>query len=197
MRRHPAVIVAATAALLVPASGWAAEAQQSGMPQLDFANRLTTSQVVWMALIFIGLYAVLSRVALPQVEAVLETRARRISSDLDAARAAKADADTAVAEMTGATKRAHAEAQSSIAAAIATAKAEAEARSHVLNERLDAQLAEAEGRIKVARQSAMGALRQVAMDTAAVVITRLTGTAPQPQALETAVGAAMSARGQG
>ena len=34
-------------------------AHAEGMPQLDFANPLTTSQVVWGALIFIVLYILL------------------------------------------------------------------------------------------------------------------------------------------
>ena len=37
------------------------------MPQLDFANPLTTSQVVWGAIIFVVLYILLSRIALPKV----------------------------------------------------------------------------------------------------------------------------------
>ena len=39
------------------------------MPQLDFANPLTTSQVVWGAIIFVVLYVLLSRIGLPKVGA--------------------------------------------------------------------------------------------------------------------------------
>ena len=65
------------------------------MPQLDFANPLTTSQVVWGAIIFVVLYILLSRVALPQVAAVIEERARHIAADLETAQAAKARSDEA------------------------------------------------------------------------------------------------------
>ena len=47
------------------------------MPQIDFTTPLTTSQVVWGAVIFIVLYFTLSRNALPLVASVLEERARR------------------------------------------------------------------------------------------------------------------------
>ena len=164
------------------------------MPQLDFANPLTTSQVVWMAIIFGGLYYLLSTWALPQVASVLDNRAARIGADLDSARLAKLHADTAVAELQEATRRAASEAQSAIAGAIAQAKAEAAEQARAESERLDAQLHEAEQRIAAARQSAMGALRDVATETANTVVSRLTGHAPDPALVGGAVDRAMTAK---
>ena len=164
------------------------------MPQLDFANQLTISQVVWMALIFGTLYLLLTNWALPQVETVLTDRAHRISTDLDSARAAKGQADQAAAEISDGSRRANAEAQAAIAQAVAQAKAEAAEQARVANERLDAQLAEAETRIQAARTAAMGALRQVATDTAAVVVDRLTGQTPEGPVVEAAVADVMAAR---
>ena len=43
----------------------------------------------------------------------------------------------------------------------------------------------------------MGALRQVATETAATVVTRLTGAAPDPSRLDGAIGSALAARGIG
>jgi len=106
MRPDMPVIRLAAALLLLPTTAFAAE----GMPQLDFANKLTLAQVVWGAIIFVVLYLLLSRWALPQVGGVLATRAAAISGDLDTARAAKAKADAAIAELTDATQRARAEA---------------------------------------------------------------------------------------
>ena len=165
------------------------------MPQLDFSNPLTLAQVVWMAIIFGLLYYLLARYALPQVSGVLENRAERIAGDLDSARAAKSQADAAVAEITEAGRRAAAEAQAGISQAVAQAKAEAAEQARAADERLNAQLAEAEGRIRAARTSAMGALRQVAAETAATVVTRLTGQAADAAAIDAAVGSAMQARG--
>ena len=165
------------------------------MPQLDFSNPLTLAQVVWMAIIFGLLYYLLARYALPQVSDVLRSRAERIAGDLDSARAAKSQADAAVAEITEAGRRAAAEAQAGISQAVAQAKAEAAEQSRAADERLNAQLAEAEGRIRAARTSAMGALRQVAAETAATVVTRLTGQTPDTAAIDAAVGSAMQARG--
>ena len=164
------------------------------MPQLDFSNPLTIAQVVWMAIIFGVLYYLLARYALPQVAEVVDARAQRIASDLDSARAAKAQSDAAIDEINEASRRANAEAQSAIAGAIAKAKAEALEQSRAADERLTAQLADAERRIADARNAAMGAVREVAQNTAAAVITRLTGHTPDPAVVEGAVGAAMASR---
>ena len=165
------------------------------MPQLDFSNPLTLSQVVWMALIFAALYYVLSRYALPQVATVLDERSSRINADLDTARLAKLQADNAVAELREATRRAGTEAQAAVASSMAQAKAEAAEQARVANERLDAQLHEAEQRIAAARQSAMGALRDVAAETARTVVSRLTGQEPDPSLVGGAVDHAMARRG--
>ncbi len=183
-------VFAGTVLLLAAAPAHAGE----GMPQLDFGNPLTQAQVVWLALIFLALYLLLSRWALPQVGAVLAMRAGVIEADLDAARRAKEAADTAVAELTRASREAHAGAQAEIAEAVASAKAKADAQSAELNAKLDTQIAAAEQRIAVARASALGALEQVATDTANVVVARLIGTPIDGGAVPKAVAAVMAAR---
>jgi F-type H+-transporting ATPase subunit b len=175
--------------LLVPAA-----ARAEGMPQLDFANPLTTSQVVWGAIIFALLYYLLSRIGLPRVAAVIEQRAQHIAADLETARASKSRADDAAKEVAAATARARAEAQAAINAALDAAKQEASARIAVLNERLEKQLQESEAQIGAARAAAMRALREVATETAATVIGRLTGAPADQQRLSSAVGAALAAR---
>jgi len=186
--------LSAVAALLMSLP-FAAMAKDGGMPQLDFANPLTKSQVVWGAIIFIVLYLLLSRWGLPQVASVLTERESKIAADLDAARAAKGKADAAISQVTDATQKARAEAQAAVTAASDKAKQEAAAQSAALNARLDAQLADAESRIAAARGAAMGALRQVANDTAETVIARLTGAPAPAGAVDRAVGNMLTARG--
>jgi F-type H+-transporting ATPase subunit b len=187
--RPTRIIWALLVALLLPTV-----AKAAGMPQLDFANPLTTSQVVWGAIIFAVLYIVLSRIALPKVGAVIEERARHIAADLETAQAAKARADEAALHVAEATARARAEAQAAINAALDTAKQEASVRIAALNERLEQQLHDAETQINAARTSAMRALRDVATETAATVVGRLTGAPPDAQRLDGAIGAALAAR---
>jgi F-type H+-transporting ATPase subunit b len=185
-------LLASTGLFLASSAAMAEETK--GMPQLDFANPLTLSQVVWLAIIFFTLYLLLSRWALPQVATVLEARAARIADDLEAAKGAKAKADAAVAELVAATKKAQGDAQAAVNAAADAAKADAAVLAASANERLEAQLASAERRIAAARTAAMGALRDVATTTTAEMVTRLTGSSASNETIENAVDRALAAR---
>ncbi len=185
--------LASLAFTLTTSAAFAAEGKR-GMPQLDVANPLITSQVVWMAIIFFALYLLLSRWGLPKVELVLKARAATIAGDLDAARAAKVLSDAARDEMMSATQKAHAAAQAQVTAAVDQAKAEAAAQAVTANARLDRQLAEAESRIAAARASAVDALREVATTATVDVVARLAGFAPDQAVINDAVGRALTAR---
>ena len=185
------------ALVLVPLLALPAAAMAEGMPQLDFKTPLTISQVVWGAIIFVVLYIMLSRTGLPLVASVLEERATKIAKDLDEARGAKARADDGMREADEATAKARAESQAAINAALDEAKTAAAAQAEVLNTRLEKQLQESETQIAQARASAMSALRQVATETAATVVTRLTGKEPDAGRLDSAIGSALTARGIG
>ena len=67
-------LVASAAAVLAGAPA----AYATGMPQLQFGNPLTTGQLFWGAVIFLLLYLILSRSALPRVGQVLAARQTRI-----------------------------------------------------------------------------------------------------------------------
>ena len=164
------------------------------MPQLDFSNVLTISQVVWMLLIFGVLYFLLSQWALPQVGGVLADRDARIAADLDSAKLAKADADRAIADVREATRRARTEAQAAVTAAADKAKAEAAQQAQQANEQLDKQLAEAEQRIAAAHEEAMNALRDVAKETTGLIVTRLTKQKANQKAIDAAVGDVLAER---
>jgi len=185
------VPLAIGAALSLPASAMAA----GGMPQIDFANPLTISQVVWGAIIFTVLYLLLSRFVLPKVGEVLEERASHIARDLEAARASKEKADSGMAEATQAIARARSEAQTAVNAALEEAKTAAAEQAHILNHQLELKLKAAEAQIAQARVQAMGALRQVASETAGDVVVRLTGATPDASRVTDTVGAVMAARG--
>ncbi len=164
------------------------------MPQMDFSNPLTLDQVGWMAIIIVVLYLVLSRWGLPQMGKVLENRAAIIARDLAAARAAKLEADRAVALLTATLSSARTTAQAEVAKAVADAKAEAGAKAAALNTQLDAKLAEAEARIAAARNAAMAAIKPVASEAAGEMLLKLTGSAPAQEELVRRVDDALAAR---
>jgi F-type H+-transporting ATPase subunit b len=182
----------AVMAVLLAASG---SALADTMPQLQFGNKLLTAQVIWGALIFAAFYWGVSRVGLPKVAGILEMRAQTIARDLNQARDARADAERAVAELTEARNKAYAQSQAAIADALAKAKSDAATRAAAQEEKLDAELAASEARIGAARSAAMGALRDVASDTALAVVTRLTGRVADSSAVQGAVGEVLAERG--
>ncbi len=192
MKLSRIVPLMAAGLLILPAAAMA-----KGMPQLDFSTPLTLSQVVWGAIVFIVLYIMLSKTGLPMVASVLEERATKIAKDLNEARAAKASADAGMAEADQATAKARAESQAAINTALEQAKNAAAAQAETLNARLEKQLHDAETQIAGARASAMSAIRQVASETAATVVTRLTGLSPDPARVDNAVASALAARGLG
>ncbi|MFN6955690.1 MAG: F0F1 ATP synthase subunit B' [Acetobacteraceae bacterium] len=167
--------------LLLPAVARAAEGSSEGMPQLDFGNPLLLAQVVWLLFIFGGLYWMLSRTVLPRVDAVIEAREGRIAADLDAAQKAKEDADRAIEAYREATRRARAEAQAKVAEAVARAEAEQNARTDAILAKFNESLRDADRRITGARNEAMGALSEVATDTAAALVQRLVGRVDRAQ----------------
>ncbi len=185
---------AALVLLSLSATAATVPAHAAGMPQLQFNNPLTTGQVFWGAVIFLLLYLVLSRSALPRVGAVLAERRSRIEGDLDAAKAARGEADGAVAELRRARRDASAEANNIVDAVVAEAREQAAAANREMNQRLEAEIARAEQAVAAARDAAMGALRGVATDTARTLVERLTGTAADDALLASKVDTALAAR---
>ncbi len=145
------------------------------MPQMDFANPLTLSQVVWMAAIMVVLYLLVAHWGLPRIGSVIENRKRRIADDLEAASQSRNAASRIVAEFEQAIRDAHDEGQAAIARAMADAKDKARVEEESLKARLEADLARAKSEIEQTRHAAVAVIRPVAEDVARTLVERLTG----------------------
>ena len=66
------------------------------MPQLDFST--FPSQIFWLAVIFVLLYLLMARVALPRVSAMIDARKARIEGDLERAAQMKTEATKPMVE---------------------------------------------------------------------------------------------------
>lgn len=157
------------------------------MPQMNFANPLTLSQVIWMAVIMIVLYALMARWALPQLDKVIENRKRRIADDLDAASQARTEASRLIAEVERAIREAHAEGQAAIASAMNEAKDKARTEEEAVKARLEADLARAKEEIEQTRRAAVAVIRPVAEDVVRTLVERLTGRAAERAAIAQAL----------
>jgi F-type H+-transporting ATPase subunit b len=141
------------------------------MPQFDATT--FPSQLIWLAITFVLLYLVLSRVALPRIASVLEERQKRIGGDLEKAEELKAEAEQVLAEHEAAMAETRASAQDLIRAAKEEMAAESARRSDELAARIAATAAEAEGRIDAARKAALANIRDIAVEVAQDAAKRL------------------------
>jgi F-type H+-transporting ATPase subunit b len=145
------------------------------------------SQLLWLTLTFILLYALMSKVALPRIAAILADRSRRISDDLAAAQRFKEQSEAANAVYQKSLADARSRAQG-----IANENREKQAAAaDVTNKRLEAQLHEklaaAEQSIAATRTAAMGNVGSIAVETATAIVERLIGTAPAERDVAAAV----------
>jgi F-type H+-transporting ATPase subunit b len=156
-----------------------------------FDPQYFASQLLWLAIIFIALYLLMSRLALPRIATIIEQRARRIADDLQEASRLKEQSDAAIAAHEKALNEARARAQTLANTVRAKAAAQAQARRKEVDAGLNRRIAEAEKAIAATREAAMGNVRGIASEAAAAIVERLTGSAPPAQAVAEAVAAAV------
>ena len=155
------------------------------MPQLEFADFLP--QLFWLAVTFILLYFLMSRLALPKVATVLAERDRQIEEDLARAERLKREADETLRAYDSALAQARLEAQGLHRQAAAEISALAGRREQAFAAEIGARTREAEERIEAAKQRTLQDLPAVASEVADSAFRRLTGEAPQPERVTAAV----------
>ncbi|SLN29320.1 ATP synthase subunit b' [Pseudoruegeria aquimaris] len=161
-------------------------AESAGMPQLDFSTY--SNQIVWLVVALVAIYFILTRIALPRVAAVLAERQGTITNDIAAAEELKLKAQEAEA----AYQQALADARAEAARIVAETKAEIQAELDAATARADAEIAakaaESEKAIAEIREGAMAAVKDVAQETAAEIVSAL-GMKADAEAISAAVAA--------
>jgi F-type H+-transporting ATPase subunit b len=145
----------------------------SGMPQLD--PQWWGGQIVWLALIFLALYLVLSKVLLPKVGGAIDAREGKIAGDIADARRLKDEAEAQAAAAAAEIADARSKAQKLASDAKAKSAAQSAERGAVEEAKLNERLAVAEGEIRAARDQAMTNVGAIAVETAQAIVERLTG----------------------
>lgn len=135
------------------------------------------SQILWFAITFAVLYVLMSRVALPQIGSIIDKRKARIEGDLKEAERLRGETDKAVAAyeqaLADARKNAHGIAEETRA----SIKADLDGKRKVVEDDLSKKVAEAETRIAANKNEALGRVNEIAAETAAALVTQLTGEA--------------------
>ncbi|HLI65174.1 MAG TPA: hypothetical protein VKU90_02320 [Caulobacteraceae bacterium] len=148
----------------------------SGLPQFDTSQ--WPGQAVWILVVFVGMFILISRVFVPRVAGTIAEREDRVSGDIGDARRMKEQAEAEAAAAAAQTAEARARAQRLGLEAKARAQAEAQAKDAQEQARLAETLAHAEQRIVAARREALTHVREIALAGASAMVLKLTGDAP-------------------
>ena len=160
-----------------------------GFPPFDPST--FPSQLVSLAITFVALYLIVSRVALPRVGSVIDARQNAIEGDLAEAQKLKDESEAALKDYESELAAARARAQAIGAENREKLNAAADAERKALEQRLAERLAEAEKTIAATRNAAMTNVRSIAADAASAIVQRLTGRAPDGKTVAAAVNASL------
>ncbi|MHB1109069.1 MAG: F0F1 ATP synthase subunit B [Devosia sp.] len=159
----------------------AATEEESGLfPPFDPAS--FGGQLFWLALTFVFLYLVMSRVALPRIGGILETRRTRIDGDLKEAERLRLETDRALAAYETALAEARRNAHAIAEETRSSIKADIDNKRKSVEEELSGRVAEAEARIQETKTAALGNVDAIAAETAQELVAKLAGKVTAQQA---------------
>jgi len=156
-----------------------------------FDSSTFPSQLVSLVVFFVALYIIVSRIALPRVGAVIDARQNKIEGDLSQAQKLKDESEAALKAYESELASARSKAQAISSANREKLNAASEAERKTLEDKLAVKLAESEKTIAATRATAMSNVRGIAADAAGAIVQRLTGAAPDSNAVATAVDASL------
>ncbi len=160
-------------------------------PFPPFEKDTFASQLVSLAIAFVALYLIVSKIALPRVGSLLDERQKAIEGDLTEAQKLKDASDAALKAYESELAAARARAQAISAETREKLNTAADAERKTLEGRLTVKLAEAEKTIAATREAAMSNVRSIAADAAAAIVQRLAGIVPDGKSVESAVDASL------
>ena len=153
-----------------------------------FQSEHFASQLVWLAMSFVLLYVLMSRIALPRIGAIMAERGRLISEDLAAAERLKEQSNAANLAYERALADARARAQTIAGSTREQQLREAEDMHKRLESQLHGRIAVAEQSIGKRRGAAMSNVRTIAGEAAAAIVERLIGQTPAEAETAAAIG---------
>jgi len=143
------------------------------MPQLDYPT--WPPQLFWLAVTFMALYFVISRVVIPRTGGVIALRKSTIDGDLAKAKNLKDETENAVRSYEAALAEARAKAHAIAQENRNTLNAEIEAERAKLDAALGAKIATAEKKVAASRDKALEDVAAMAAEIAGEIVTQLTG----------------------
>jgi F-type H+-transporting ATPase subunit b len=148
-------------------------------------------QLIWLAISFVLLYLIMSRLALPRVGQILEERSSRIAGDLATAAKLREDTEKAIAEYEQALADAKARAQGIARQARDEMTRDIERQRAEVDQTIAAQTTDAEKRINTMKEAALTHVGEIATDTAEALVARLLGKTVDRSELQGAINEAL------
>jgi F-type H+-transporting ATPase subunit b len=148
-------------------------AHKGVFPPLD--AKTFPSQIFWLVIFFGALYLLMSRVVLPRIASILETRRNRIEGDIARASALKDETEAALNSYQKALADARGNASDIAKSTRDAVNADIAAKQHKLDSELATKAVDAEAKIAKAKAKAMEAVSDIASDTASEIVAALTG----------------------
>ena len=143
------------------------------MPQLNIGD--FAPQLVWLAISFVLLYFLMSRLALPEIGKVLDDRKSRIATDLAEAAKLRDATEAALASYEQALAAARGRAQGIARAAREEMNGEIEKQRAQIDAQINSRMGDAEQRITTLKEAAVGHISEIATETAEALVARFTG----------------------
>jgi F-type H+-transporting ATPase subunit b len=148
-------------------------AHKAAFPPLD--SKTFPSQIFWLVIFFGALYLLMSRLVLPRIASILETRKNRIDGDIARASALKEETEAALNSYNKALADARGNASDIAKSTRDMVNADVASKQHKLDAELSAKAVAAEAAIAKSKAKAMESVSSIASDTASEIVAALTG----------------------
>jgi F-type H+-transporting ATPase subunit b len=155
------------------------------MPQLDFTT--FPSQIFWLAVSFLVLWAIMHRIAIPTIRGVLQNRQTRISEDLSKAEKLKEEAESAEADFTSVIVNARSKASATLSNVREEAAKESDKRHQKLDETFARQAKESEHRVEVIKNEAIEQMSPITVEVTQEILKKLINVNVDKSKVEKAV----------
>lgn len=159
--------------------------QHEAFPPFD--AKTFPSQILWFVIAFGLLYYLMSKIALPRVQAIIQSRADRIDRDLKAAHKLREESREAAVAYEKTLAEAKARSQALAQETRAKVKLEQDTKRQTLEAELNAKLQTAEAQISEMKAAAMANVGQIANEAAAAIVQHITGRPADPTAIASAI----------
>ena len=161
------------------------EHASGGLPQFD--PTWWPSQIFWLTVCFIVLYAAFAKKVLPDIGGVLENRRRHIEGNIAEAEKLKAEAEAAQKAYETGLAEARAESARVVAGVHDALKAQAEKQSQAFRETMEARVGELEQNLAQARADAMADMNRIVAEVASEAAKKIVGLSLDPKKARTVV----------